>query len=218
MRKSITLFAGLLLALTSIASFAEQAPSFVEGRDYTRIVPAQPSGGPDEVVVEEFFMYTCPHCFHFEPIVQRWLKTAPAYVNYRRVPLATEHSRPIFKLHAKAFYTAKQLSVLDKIHMVMFSMIHVQREMPDSMEELATLFENAAGVDKETFTKAMNSFAVNSQLRRGSVMADRYGIKVTPTLIVNGKYLVQPGPDGAGSHERVLEVVDYLIAKEMSAE
>lgn len=215
----MTIFAGLLLALASLVASAEQAPQFVEGEDYTRIVPVQPtSSGPDDVTVEEFFMYTCPHCFNFEPIVQEWLKTAPDYVEYRRIPLATENSRPILKLHAKAFYTAKQLGVLDQIHMVMFNMIHVQREMPDSVEEIAMLFNQAAGVDKETFQKAFNSFAVNSQLRRSSVLLDRYGVRVTPTLVVNGKYLVQPGQDGAGNFSRVLRVVDYLVAKEMSAD
>ncbi len=48
------------------------ATRFVAGKHYTLINPVQPtSSAPDQVEVAEFFMYTCPHCYTFEPHVQK---------------------------------------------------------------------------------------------------------------------------------------------------
>ena len=59
------------------AADAESEP-FQEGKDYFRFAVAQPtSSPPDQVEVAEAFMYSCPHCFAFEPEIARWVAHKP---------------------------------------------------------------------------------------------------------------------------------------------
>ena len=43
-----------------------------------------------------------------------------------------------------------------------------------------------------------------------------YAPRQTPTMIVNGKYKIQTGPQ-VPSYEEMLKVVDYLVAQERAA-
>ena len=44
----------------------------VAGRDYTKLDnPAPTTTRPGHVEVVEFFWYACPHCFAFEPTLER---------------------------------------------------------------------------------------------------------------------------------------------------
>ena len=54
--------------------------------------PPRPSfaSTPGKIEVVEFFFYLCPHCFAFDPVLEQWLKTLPADVSFRRVPIGTQ--------------------------------------------------------------------------------------------------------------------------------
>ena len=76
------LITGLLLS-TSV--LAQQA--FIEGVDYQRIDPIVKTSDPGKVVVTEVFWYGCPHCFRFEPIIEKWAESLPAsVVKYFPIP------------------------------------------------------------------------------------------------------------------------------------
>lgn len=182
------------------------ATRFVAGKHYTLINPAQPtSSAPDQVEVAEFFMYTCPHCYTFEPHVQRYLANKPAYVNFVRVPVVFNQGA---ELHARAFYTAETMGVLDKTHGPMFKEIHVNRNMLGNEGAIIDLFVSL-GVDEPTFRKTFSSFAVDTKMRQGATMARRFQISSVPNIVVNGKYMT--GGSMAGSYETLLEIIDELV-------
>jgi thiol:disulfide interchange protein DsbA len=52
-------------------------------------------------------------------------------------------------------------------------------------------------------------------MRQAPAIAARYSITGVPAVVINGKYLTN-GPL-AGSHEKMLEVMDELIKKEGAA-
>ena len=81
-----------------------------------------------------------------------------------------------------------------------------------SMEELAD-FYSQFGVDSDKFMGAARSFAVDARLKRDQLELQSYGITGTPTLILSGKYRVA-GNAAVPSFDVMLEVVDYLIARE----
>ena len=58
----------------------------------------------------------------------------------------------------------------------------------------------------------MNSFAVNGKLNKAKQFAVRSQIGGTPSLIVNGKYLVK-----GRSWDDMLRITDQLIAQERAA-
>ncbi|MGE8281788.1 MAG: thiol:disulfide interchange protein DsbA/DsbL, partial [Stenotrophomonas sp.] len=58
----------------------------------------------------------------------------------------------------------------------------------------------------------MGSFAVAAKVNRAKQFAQRSKISGTPSLIVNGKYLVK-----GKSYDDMLRIADHLIARERAA-
>jgi len=80
---------------------------FREGAHYELLTPQQPtSTDGDMVEVAEVFMYSCPHCFTFEPYLEQWSEGKADYVNFVRIPAAWNS---LAELHARAFYAAEVL-------------------------------------------------------------------------------------------------------------
>ena len=179
-----------------------------EGIEYKRLAAPLPTGDANKVEVVELFWYGCPHCYRIEPDLKKWLKNKPANVVFVRVPGVF---RPLWGFHAKVYYTAEVLGVLDKVHQPMFEAMHKQRRKMDTTEQVKALFAEH-GVTAEQFDDAFNSFAVDAKVRRATDLTRRYGLEGVPALVINGKYLT----DGvmAHGHDGMLKVTDYLISKE----
>ena len=75
-------------------------------------------------------------------------------------------------------------------------------------------FFQGYGIDEEQYLAVTNSFGLKNNLRKAELFAFKYGIKGVPAFIVNGKYKVSATRE-LGTEE-LLDVVDYLIAKERS--
>ena len=205
MKKSIVLIAAL--ALFSAATHV-MADEFVEGQQYARLSTPQPTSTGDKIEVVEMFWYGCPHCYHLEPYVKRWLKTKPANVEFVRIPAVLS---PRWLILGQAYYTAEALGVVDQLHEAIFDDIHGKRMRLDDEESIMAVFKEH-GVSEADFKSAFNSFAVQAKLRRAKELAMRYDIDGVPTLIINGKYRTSGAQ--AGSSAAVFKVVDYLIGLE----
>jgi len=203
------LFMTLLLSvlLSNVATAAID-----EGIEYKRISPAQPTITKNKVEVVELFWYGCPHCFHFEPDLNKWLANKPDNVVFFRVP-AVFNER--WALHARAFYTAKTLGLFDngktEFHEAMFDEIHKKKKKLHTKKEIQQMFARF-GISAEDFNNTFDSFAVNTKVNRAVTLSKRYKLDGVPTLIVNGKYRTD-GPM-AGGRKGMLKVLDFLIKKE----
>lgn len=213
MRKTVGLFA--ILFMSSFLGLAHAAGdagmSIDEGIEYHKIDPPQPTVTQDKIEVVELFWYGCPHCYHFEPMLQKWLKNKPDNVVFVRIPAIFN---PGWALHAKAYYTAEALGVLDKLHEPLFDAIHKHHKRLGSEEELQKFFAEY-GVSAEDFSNTFHSFVIDAKVRRAADLSKRYHIDGVPSMIVNGKYRT----DGTLAHGQpeILKVVDYLINKELKA-
>jgi thiol:disulfide interchange protein DsbA len=175
---------------------------------YETLSPAQPTQNPAKIEIIEFFWYGCPHCYAFEPLLEKWKKNLPANVEFIRLPAAFNE---LWSKHAKAYYTAEALGIVEKIHVDFFEAIQNGKEKLDTEATLAAFFA-AHGVTESQFKEAYNSFAVDSKMRQAPLMASRYGITGVPAIIVNGKY--KTNGTLAGSHEKMIDVMDKLIKEE----
>ncbi len=189
----------ICVALTSAASAEE---------GYETLSPPQPTQNPDKVEVIEFFWYGCPHCYHLEPDLVKWLKTKPKNVEFIRQPAVFSKA---WADHAKAYFTAEALGVVEKIHADFFDAVQNKKETLQSEEDLEKFFV-AHGVEKAAFHTAYNSFLVDAKLRQANTMAARYGITGVPALIINGKY--KTNGTLAKSQENMITVMNQLIQKE----
>ena len=193
----------LPITLLLFSSFLRADP-----KGYEIISPAQPTQHPDKIEVIEFFWYGCPHCYSFEPLLDNWSKNLPKNVEFIRQPAAFNE---LWSKHAKAYYTAEALGIVDKVHADLFDAIQNKSESLDTEEALAKFFL-AHGVNETQFKEAYNSFVVDSKMRQAPLMAARYGITGVPAVIINGKY--KTNGTLAGSHEKMIEVMDQLIKQE----
>ncbi len=197
-----TLLLGGLLSL--------QAWALDEGIDYTFLSTPQPTETGDKIEVLEVFMYTCPHCFHLEPTLDKWQETKPANVEFRRMP-AVFGPRP--DLQARAFYAAELLGVEDKFTLAMFDTLHVKKQKVTDENAVVAVAEGA-GIDGAEFRKALDSFFVNMKVNRARDATKNYGIDGVPAIVVNGKYRTSPAQ--ATGREGMVKVIDHLIAREAS--
>ena len=190
------------------------------GVNYDPVVPAQPTSvEPGKVEVIEFFWLACPHCYDLEPFIRAWLKTKPAYVEFVRVPVVWQ---PMHRAHARLYYTIEALGrpgmfekAFDTVHQLAQS-----RQAPlvgNSDDETLTMQERFAaqnGVSADEFTKAYNSFTVNSELQRAEELTQRYRVEGVPLIAVNGKYTTDVAK--AGGPAKIIDLVNDLAAAEHS--
>jgi thiol:disulfide interchange protein DsbA len=202
----------LIAALAMLAPVAASAQDSIDPQGkYELIDPPQPTDTPGKVEVVDVFWYGCPHCFSFLPAMEAYEANKPDYVEIRRMPAIFRQN---WEVHARAYYTAMLLNVVDRIHRPLFEAIHVKKLPLDSRESLREFFV-AHGVDGEAFDKTFDSFAVETLLRKSTVMQGRYGVRGTPSVIVNGKYRVSASL--AGGYEQMVQVADALAAREHKA-
>ena len=200
MRKILTLL--LLLGFTTMAW-----AGYEEGVDYEVLAKAQPAPTDGKVQVIEFFSYSCPHCYRFEPYIEKWLKTKPDKVEFVHVPAVFSKN---WEALATLYYAAEVLGVQEKMHPLIFDAMHGKGKKVRSFDDLKALFK-ANGVSSDKLEQALNSFSVAAKTRRAKSMTQSYGIKSVPNIVVQGKY--RTNSTLAHGHENVFKVVDFLIEK-----
>ncbi|HWV14332.1 MAG TPA: thiol:disulfide interchange protein DsbA/DsbL [Cellvibrio sp.] len=198
----------LLFSLSAFAADSVPAtPTFVEGRDYEVIAePVRPLD-PSKIEVSEVFFYTCPHCRHFEPLIENWAKKQQPDV--KLVQIHTMWS-PQMEPYQRGFYTAVTLNVKDKVQLAVFDAVHAQHKELATAEAWAD-FLATFGVDRKQVLATYNSFGVSSQIKQADARIRGYRVASTPALVIDGKYRISANL--AGGHEAMLEVAQFLVEK-----
>jgi len=198
----------LLAAILLFAALPALAAEYLAGKHYEVLEPPVRTANPAKLEVTELFWYGCGHCFIFEPLLAKWQRQLADDVVLVRSP-AIWH--PTMELHARAYYTAKALGVLDQVHPALFEAMNVKQNRLASEDAIAELFV-ASGVDEQEFRKTFNSFGVTSAVRQADARQRSYHSAGTPELVIEGKYRITART--AGGHQGMLEVADHLIALE----
>ena len=205
-----SLFLSLLLVLPLTA--CAQAPSGPPqpGVDYEVLEKGQRWQAPNgKIEVAEVFAYWCSHCADFQPMVDTWKKKIPADVSFVYVPAAFD----LDDAYGKAFFAADAAKAGPKIHQPMFDAIHKEGVLPRNatVDELGTWLAQR-GLNRAKMVASMQSKPVAERMARAQAFAVANRVGGTPTLIVNGKYVVR-----ARTLEERMRVVDGLIAIERAA-
>lgn len=198
----VILFA-LVLAFAPLTSFA--AEKFEEGVNYFEIFPSYPDDNKSKVTVREFFWYNCPHCFDFEPHVEKWAARKGEDVDFLRVPALFNKTA---RMHAEVFYALKLMGKAEELQIPIFTSIHVDKHSLDSIEVMEK-FLAKHGVDIDKFRGMRQSFAVQTQVNRAGVLAKRYGISGVPNMVVDGIYRT----GRTKNYTEMTELVDHLVDK-----
>lgn len=199
--------------------------TWVEGKNYVRIDPAQPTSHPDKIEVTEVFSYGCPACNAFHPTVEQIAKSLPAdaVMNYIPASFIPQENWPMLQ---RAYLTAQALGVAIKGNDAMFDAVWKTQELSamsptgrglKPAAALPTIADAAKvyakfGVDPKEFVGVANSFTVNTKMKRADDLIKAYGITGTPTMVINGKYRFDV--TSAGGYPQAIKLTQWLVAKE----
>jgi protein dithiol oxidoreductase (disulfide-forming) len=204
MIKAALIWMAFLLPIAAMA----MPLAYVEGVHYKPTAKRLATSDKNAVEVVEMFSYSCPHCFRFEPQLMEWKKTLPDGVKFVQVPAIFRDS---WLQLAKVYYTAEKMGELEKLQPLIFNAIHVDKRRLQTEDQLLD-FVAEQGIEREMFAQEMKSMSVTRKVKEALLISQTSGITGVPSMIVNGKYIVD-GPM-AGSMEDVLKVVDFLIQQE----
>ena len=202
---------GRLWPMAAAFLFAVSLPAMAqtagpqEGREYMRFKTPVPVETGKKIEVIEFFSYGCPHCGEFEPLLQAWLKTLPADVQFRRIPVVFQER---WIALAKEYYTLEGLGEESRMSPEMFAAIHAKGI---DLANDKKFFDWAAskGLDRKKVEELYNSFTIVGKVNRAKQMGQAYNIQSVPTMVIDGKY--STGPERAtGGHPGLPAAIDAL--------
>lgn len=201
----------------------DQNEPFQEGKHYQKLsakvtthraVQQLVRETPDKIQVIEFFNYACFWCQRLHPKVNTWALNKPQQTVFYRFPVAFNKG---WDVGAKAYLMVQMLGKSESLDQEFFKAIHTDN-IDLTNEKILQEFFSKHGVDQQKFAELYNSFTVNRAMARSKDLADAYQLTVSPVMIVNGptgSYLVTSST--AGTEASVMEVVDFLVARESKA-
>jgi len=145
--------------------------------------------------------------------MQAWKKNKPDYVRLDRIPVA--FGRRAWELLARGYITADMMGVAEMSHVAMMDAIWKAHKQFRSVDELADFYAGF-GIEKKTYIETFNSFAADSQMRRGLRDVQVFGVTGTPTLIVDRKFRITASKD-VPSLSAMIDVLNFVIEKEHNA-
>jgi len=198
---------------------------WVEGKNYFRIDPAQPTSSPGKIEVTEVFSYGCPFCYQFNGLVEQMAKDLPrgTVMTYTPASFRPDENWPLMQ---RAFLTAQALGIEKQSHDAMFDAVNKSGELgildstsnrrkPESawptIDDVAKFYAKY-GVKPEEFVATANSFTITTKMKRADELVRAYEVDGTPAIIVNGKYRLSPS--SAGGYPQAVELTQWLVSKE----
>ena len=203
----------VFLALSLLLGSQVVMAQFQEGVHYFKIEQAAGTTVSDTIEVTELFSYACSHCNTFEPYMQSWNKSKAEYIKLNRLPVA--FGRRAWELMARGYMTSEMMGIAEESHVAMMDAIWKEHKQFRSLDELAD-FYSQFGVEKDAYIAHFKSFAADSLMRKGQRDVQLFGIKGTPSLVVNRKYRIESNENVAG-FEVMLKVADFLAEREHAA-
>lgn len=204
------------LATTGVANASPTDPR--NGAEFTTLAsPQATQAAGKKVEVIEFFAYHCGACNAFEPTLVNWAKKQGDNIVMRRIPLPFQGP---LDPEARLFLTLEAMGKLDEYHHRVFRAVHVERKRLTKDDDIIA-WATSNGLDKAKFMEAWNSFGVQTKLKRLPQIADAYKASSTPTVVIDGKYVVSPATVAQSNKIQDMgqlmtatgQVLDALVAK-----
>ena len=214
------LLIALLAPLPALAQLKWQ-----EGRHFSVISGGAPSVAvPGRIEVAEVFSYGCIHCYRAKDQMAKLAASLPADATmvYVHASFLPAEAWPMFQ---RAWYTAQQLGIGAALHDQMFRAVWETGEIPlldpangnlrkplPTIEDAARFYARNSAVKAEDFVKLASSPEIDAQVQRADALVKAWRIPGTPSLVVNGRYLVDNS--SVASWDELRQLVLYLVDRE----
>lgn len=214
----------MVLALLLIGTPALAQLRWREGVHYTVIPDAAVArvGAPaDKIEVIEVFSYGCTYCYKAKDDIAKLAAGLPAdaVMAYVHASFLPTEAWPMFQ---RAYYTARKLGIADANHEAMFRAIWETGEIPlvdatgrlrrplPTIEDAAKFYANHSTVKAAQFLEASKSADVEKAIQTADTLVKQWRIPGTPSLVVNGRYLVV----NTVPHDVQAQIANFLVSLE----
>jgi protein-disulfide isomerase len=158
-----------------------------------------PARGPGNapITIVEFADFQCPFCRRMEQTLHSLIERYPRQIRlvYRNYPLTDIH--PEAWHAAQAAVCAGRQGKFWEMHDAVFS-----DSAPLGIASLRTI-ATRVGLDASAFETCVRSEEVNTSIRADRSAADALGVRATPTLFINGRFV-----QGGVTEEQLAAVID----------
>ena len=132
-------------------------------------------------------------------------------INFINMPVV--FNKP-WLLHARAFYTMRELENSEQLHQNFFISYHEQGRTFPNIESILNFFE-AQGADVEKAKKIISSESVSKKVQEANYLLESYKIDSVPAIIINNKYRISGRM--AKTYKRMIEISEYIIDLERAS-
>jgi len=173
--------------------------------DYRVLTRAQPVPRGNRIEVIEFFFYPCPYCNELAPEVERWQKTLPPDVVFRRSPVVRHDSWvPL----AKIYFALETLGEVARLHLAVYQSYHTDH-LQINREPVVEAWAAKNSLDGAKFMASYRSAEVQLKVDLARKMTLDYEVQAMPSFVVDGRYITSSSM--TSNVPQVLSVVDALI-------
>ena len=177
-----------LARITLASLLLAAATTCVAQQGVRKLNPPRPVNESGVIEVMEFFAYGCGPCAAIDGPFDEWAKTQPKDVKIRRIPSPA----PIAGVDsATLYYTLESMGQLKRLHTAIFNAIHVEKQMLGHGPTLMKWLEKN-GVEPARYNLMRASFSTSTKINSAGKMSEDYGIRSTPTLVVQGRVAISP--------------------------
>jgi len=201
--RSLTVLIAIALAVNIVDSAIAEP---LEGVDYA-LIQAQPIASRDKIEVIEFFYYGCASCNRLEPDLQTWLKTLSPDILFRRIPALR---RTAWMPLTRVYFALEQLGEIERMHTEVYRAVHEEGINLGISSELFDWMQKH-GVDRTKVEEVLDSDSVIAQVQIARDATVAYGIRATPSFVIDGRYMTSPGM--LRSSEALFPTLNILIEK-----
>ncbi len=205
--------AGVVLALLMIGLNLASVTASTQAAVANRADPTQDGrrslGSPDApVVIEEYVDFQCPACRAY--VVDREPQIQKDYVDTGKVRLVV-HNFPF--LGPESFLAAEAAeAAADQGHYWAYRQLLFQRQGPENSGTFTAdklkAFASELGLDRTKFDAALDGRTYKAQVEAEAKDAEARGVKVTPTLFVDGQKF-----EGVPPANQLNSIIDQELAK-----
>ena len=220
MLKRVLLLMALVLPLPVLAQ-----ARWLEGKHYITLQGSHPAETrPGKVEVAEVFSYGCIYCYRAQAEAAKLKAALPAdaYMTYVHAAFAPGEAWPMYQ---RAYYTAVSMGIAEANHHDMFSAVWETDEVPlmdkktnrvrnplPTIQEAARFYARVGKVKEADFIKTSTSFSVETQIQRANQLIASWRAGSTPSIVVNGRYLVNN--EVVTNWDDIRNIVSFLITQE----
>ena len=160
--------------------------------------------------VIEVMAYECPYCWHLETAMLRWSATLPSNIHFSQMP-ATIGKKWVPM--TQGFYATALIdpAAIPRFNAAAFNLVQKQG-YPFQSPRTYAMAAQEAGVNPGLYVALLNNRDVHTLVYNDEKIMLATQITKTPTLIICGRYLINPGST-QGNYSLFFQLANGLISR-----